>query len=187
MAEIILVTGGARSGKSAYAQARAEKMQPERVFIATCPVVDTEMAERIRRHQKARSESGWRTVEETTALSRVLGQCRDCGVVLIDCLTLWVNNLLFSPDEEHRLDEDRMARLGRELVESALALSCPVIMVTNEVGLGIVPENGLARRYRDLVGRLNQTIGAAAAEVILVVAGQSLTIKKYDLYQKKRR
>ncbi len=177
MADIIVVTGGARSGKSAYAQRRAEAMAPDRLYIATCPVTDPEMAARIRRHKDDRGP-GWRTVEETVALEQALVRADDCGVVLIDCLTLWVNNLLFVSAEERRLDEERISELGIELCVAAAAAAVPVIMVTNEVGWSIVPENPLARRYRDLVGRLNQAVAAAAAEVVLVVAGQSVQIKK---------
>ncbi len=173
MAEIILVTGGARSGKSAFAQARAETLSSDRVYVATSPVTDREMAERIARHQRERGK-GWRTVEETLHLDRVLYGCAGAGVVLVDCLTLWVNNLLL---EDGELGEDRAAELAVGVVRAAARTAGPVLMVTNEVGWGIVPDNPLARRYRDLVGRVNQTVAAAAAEVFLVVAGQPLRIK----------
>jgi len=174
MAEIILVTGGARSGKSGWAQARAETVSSDRVYVATSPVTDAEMAERIARHRQDRRGAGWRTVEETLELDRVLYGCARAGVVLVDCLTLWVNNLLM---QDEQLGEDRAAELAADVVRAAAQVAGPVFMVTNEVGWGIVPDNPLARRYRDLVGRVNQTVAAAAAEVFLVAAGQPLKMK----------
>ena len=177
MAEIILITGGARSGKSRVAQELAEKQKGKRLFVATCTVTDSEMQRRIEQHQFDRQDGGWKTVEETVNLEEVLNENTEYGIVLIDCLTLWINNLLFT-DSGNALDEAAMATKVQHLLEACAVRTGTVIMVTNEVGLGIVPENVLARRYRDLVGRCNQVIGSLADKVILVTCGIPMTIKE---------
>jgi adenosylcobinamide kinase/adenosylcobinamide-phosphate guanylyltransferase len=177
VAEIILITGGARSGKSRHAQKLAESLSGKRLFVATCPVTDEEMRQRIERHRLDRQEAGWQTVEETVDLVQVLNDNPDYEVVLIDCLTLWVNNLLFT-DAANELSEESLVAKVRKVVETSVARSGEVIMVTNEVGLGIVPENVLARRYRDLVGRCNQEVAAAAGKVIITTCGVPMTIKE---------
>lgn len=177
MAEIILITGGARSGKSRQAQKLAESIPGKRLFVATCPVTDEEMRQRIERHRLERQDAGWQTVEETVSLGQVLTENHDYEVVLIDCLTLWVNNLLFT-DAGNELSEETVSDKVRKVVAACSARSGVVIIVTNEVGLGIVPENVLARRYRDLVGRCNQEVAAAAGKVIMTVCGIPMTIKE---------
>lgn len=177
MAEIILVTGGSRSGKSRHAQKLAESFAGKRLFVATCPLTDEEMKQRIERHRLDRQEAGWQTIEETVNLEQVLHDNLDHEVVLIDCLTLWINNLLFT-DAGNELCEDSLAARTRLLLEACAARPGVVIMVTNEVGLGIVPENPLARRYRDLVGRCNQEVGAVADKVIITTCGIPMTIKE---------
>ncbi|GAB4342984.1 MAG: bifunctional adenosylcobinamide kinase/adenosylcobinamide-phosphate guanylyltransferase [Desulfobulbaceae bacterium] len=175
MGEIILITGGSRSGKSAFAQRLAEDFSSSRLFLATCPVSDGEMAARIARHVADRRRTGWDTVEEEVEIIARLRQAEGYGVVLVDCLTLWVNNLLFRKGEN--VDEDVMAAAARELAGAARSHPGTVVFVTNEVGSGIVPENRLARLYRDLVGRLNQGMAAAADRVYLVSCGIPLQIK----------
>ncbi len=179
MAEIILVTGGARSGKSSYALQRAESVSTRRLFVATCPKVDPEMTERVRRHQQERQGRGWETVESEIDLAAIfVNQATGYEVVLIDCLTLWINNLLFiSEGQGTDVDDHRIIALCRDWLEAARHFTGTVICVTNEVGLGIVPDNALARKYRDLVGTCNQTIGRLADEVILVTCGIPLKIK----------
>lgn len=193
MAEIVLVTGGSRSGKSRYAQELAEAVAGKRTFVATCPVVDEEMAERIRRHQRARG-TGWITIEETVDLPGALRRAAGSGVVLVDCLTLWVNNLLYEEtlrsDREagvegsagsSGLSEDEMEARSREVLRACADLPGTVIFVTNEVGMGIVPDNALSRRFRDLAGRCNQVIAGGADRVVLMVSGIAATIKGGDL------
>lgn len=180
MGEIILITGGARSGKSSYALELAESIARKRLFVATCPKVDSEMSDRVGRHQEERSGRGWVTIESETDLSTVFSNpAKGFDVVLIDCITLWVNNILFTY-EGHcpPLDDHRIAELCREWLETASSFEGTVIIVTNEVGLGIVPDNALARKYRDLVGTCNQLIGKNASEVVLVSCGVPLFLKK---------
>ena len=149
-ARIHLVTGGCRSGKSAYAQQLAESLPQSRVFVATAPVTDDEMRGRIEAHRRARSAQGWDTLEEQTDLERALTQAREHNVVLVDCVTLWISNLLFEAEGKGRtLCESDVAQICHRTLDAARACRGTVIFVTNEVGYGIVPENALARRYRD--------------------------------------
>ena len=182
MSKIILITGGARSGKSSYALERAEAISSNRLFVATCPKIDSEMSERVRRHQEERNGRGWITVENEINLDAVFKE-RTAGidVVLIDCITLWVNNILFAHDSEGFVVDDHfISELCSEWLETTKHFTGTVICVTNEVGLGIVPDNPLARRYRDLVGTCNQLIGRNASEVVLVSCGIPLLLKESD-------
>lgn len=178
MGRLILVTGGARSGKSDYALQLAQSLSGPRCFIATCPVVDSEMDERIARHREERAGTEWQTVEEQTDIAAILLAHEDDPVCLIDCLTLWVNNLLYLGEQSGKLFTDaEMRRQCNLLIRAASAHHGTVICVTNEVGLGIVPDNPAARFYRDLVGRCNRMMAAAAAEVNLVTCGIPLRLK----------
>ena len=172
MARVILVTGGSRSGKSRHALTLAESLPGPRAFVATCPPLDDEMRERIRKHRAARRDAAWQTIEEPTDLARVLGASAEFEVVLVDCLTLWVGNLMHEADERgEQMGEDEIEQCCRAVLEACAKRSGAVLFVTNEVGMGIVPENALARRFRDLAGRCNQMVAAAADEVILMVCG----------------
>ena len=179
MGELHLVTGGARSGKSCYAQAQAEAGVGPRVFVATCQVWDDELRERIARHRADRSGRGWRTIEAPHDLVGALAAAPEAGVVLIDCLTLWVTNLLLAAPDQ-RLAEDDLAAECDRVVAAARAHPGRVLLVTNEVGLGIVPDNPLARCFRDLQGRCNQRFAAAAERVTLLVCGLPLTVKSLE-------
>jgi len=170
--QITFVIGGCRSGKSAHAQALAEAIEGKKLYLATCVPNDDEMAERVRLHREQRSEQ-WETLEEPIELdSAIATHGGDYDVILVDCLTLWTSNLLLSPDKEPELED-----ACRALTQSLKTARCPVILVSNEVGTGIVPENELARRYRDEAGRINQQIAAVADQVIWMVAGIPVTIK----------
>lgn len=169
---IVLVLGGVRSGKSRYAQELAT--QGKRVaFVATAEARDDDMRQRIARHQQDRP-ANWTTFETPIALEDALEQCGErFDTILIDCLTVWTSNLLEREGEncDHVLAHaDRLAKVLQEM-------ACTVVLVSNEVGSGIVPENALARLYRDALGGMNQRIAAAADEVILLVAGCTLYIK----------
>lgn len=178
MAKLVLVTGGSRSGKSSHAQRLAEEMDGPRAFLATCPVVDDEIAERIRKHQDARSEANWDTIEETTDLAEALRKACEYKVVLIDCLTLWINNLMYDSEcSGEVITEDDVVRKCEKVLDACSGLSGTVIFVTNEVGMGIVPGDPLSRRYRDLVGRCNQVIASAADSVTLVTCGIPMDLK----------
>ncbi len=175
---ITLITGGSRSGKSAFAQQQAEQINTPRLFIATCPRIDPEMDERIHRHQQDREGLGWQTAEVPLRLAEELERTPAGTTVLIDCLTLWINNLMYEAEQqEQEVSEDQMSTLAEELARAARNHQGQVFIVTNEVGLGIVPDNPLVRRYRDLVGRCNQVIAAFADHVFLVSCGISLQIK----------
>ena len=179
MARLHLITGGSRSGKSGYAQAMAESLPGPRAFVATCPVVDEEMRQRILKHQLARSAAQWRTIEEPLDLVRVIRDTAATPVLLVDCLTLWINNLMYDAEQHSRppVAEEQVAARCREILAACASRGGDIILVTNEVGLGIVPENPLARRYRDLVGRCNQTLAAGADIVTLVTCGIPLHLK----------
>ncbi len=166
---VTFILGGARSGKSSRAQALAEAAGSKRCYIATAQAFDDEMKGRIAAHQEARGE-GWSTLEAPLELADAIAAAgASCNVILIDCLTLWLSNLMH---HERNIVEET-ARLA----EALKACPVPVIVVSNEVGLSIVPENPLARAFRDAQGRLNQDIAAAADSVELVAAGLPLRLK----------
>jgi adenosylcobinamide kinase / adenosylcobinamide-phosphate guanylyltransferase len=170
--QIILVTGGARSGKSTHAEQRAGELGSRRLYLATAEARDEEMTQRIVEHQKRRG-SEWVTIEEPIELADVLLAQRnqiDCAVV--DCLTLWLTNLVLHRDAEFAVEK------VEALVETLPRLDFYVVLVTNEVGWGIVPDNPLARQFRDLSGWANQRIAEIATEVILTVAGIPTIVKK---------
>lgn len=165
----LLILGGARSGKSRYAQARAEAFDGELVYVATAQALDDEMAARIDQHRADRGPR-WRTIEAPFDLADVIGvEARSDAVLVVDCLTLWLSNLMFAG----RDSSAEAARLSEVLARAA----GPVILVANEVGLGIVPDNALARRFRDAAGIVNQAVAAVVDEAVLVVAGLSLRLK----------
>lgn len=170
---ITLVLGGARSGKSAYAEGLCGGAG---VYLATAEARDGEMAERIRHHRQRRGD-GWITVEEPLNLSGALkDHARPGRPVLVDCLTLWLSNLIGAG-----LDGDRTADQAVDgLVETLGTLQGPVVLVSNEVGQGIIPDNALARAYMDTAGRMNQKIAAAADRVVLVTAGLPLNLKSHE-------
>ncbi|CAK8719482.1 bifunctional adenosylcobinamide kinase/adenosylcobinamide-phosphate guanylyltransferase [Candidatus Electrothrix laxa] len=173
-----LITGGSRSGKSAFAQQQAEQINAPRLFIATCPRIDPEMDERIHRHQQDREGLGWQTAEIPLRLAEELERTPAGTTVLIDCLTLWINNLMYEAEQkEQEISEGQMSALAEELARAARNHQGQVFLVTNEVGLGIVPDNPLVRRYRDLVGRCNQVIAAFADQVFLVSCGIPMRLK----------
>jgi adenosylcobinamide kinase / adenosylcobinamide-phosphate guanylyltransferase len=188
MTKLILITGGARSGKSSYALELAETLGEKRLFVATCPNLDSEMTERVRRHKEERQGRGWKTIECEMDLGALFPEhVAEFDVVLVDCITLWVNNVLYNHELSGVVIDDRLiGQLCRNWLNKTSSFTGTVICVTNEVGLGIVPDNALARKYRDLVGTCNQILGKAADEVILVSCGIPLHLKNDQLPIKTR-
>lgn len=171
--ELVFVIGGARSGKSSFALQHAEGLYARPLFLATAKATDEEMEERIRLHKAARDER-WALVEEPIEIAAVLrGKCVDADVVLIDCLTVWLGNLLLSypqRDVEGRIEDFLLALEQRDRA---------IVAVSNEVGCGVVPPYPLGRLFRDLAGRLNQAVAARADKVVLTVAGIPVNVKGY--------
>lgn len=171
MEHLTLVLGGARSGKSRFAEEltlAAAGSEPPR-YLATAEAYDAEMAARIATHRAERAARGWITQEVPLALAAAVEAQPPAPVLLIDCLTLWLSN--------HLLAGSDLEAECRALAEAIAARQAPVFAVGNEVGLGIVPENALARRFRDANGRLHQRLAAGAGRVVLMVAGLPLVVK----------
>jgi adenosylcobinamide kinase/adenosylcobinamide-phosphate guanylyltransferase len=166
---VTLVLGGARSGKSSFAERITVAHPRGCVYIATAEIGDEEMAERVRKHQ-ARREAHWRTIEAPLELApAIVSETGQGAAVLVDCLTLWLSNLMAAGRDPSREMEELVRALGQA--------GGPVVFVANEVGLGIVPDNALARAFRDHAGRLNQRIAEVANNVFFVAAGLPLRLK----------
>ncbi|RUT28416.1 bifunctional adenosylcobinamide kinase/adenosylcobinamide-phosphate guanylyltransferase [Paenibacillus zeisoli] len=184
----VLITGGARSGKSAFAERWCMKHAPSAVYIATAQVYDEEMRERVALHRRQRSEAdyAWTTLEEPLRLTELLKELVDshqaAPMVLVDCLTLWLSNVLLGAGEGSDSTEVVEREIER-LVEAVKTYSGQLVLVTNEVGSGIVPEYPLGRQYRDLAGRLNRKMAEISGQVFLVTAGIPVELKSraYEL------
>jgi len=180
--KFVLVLGGARSGKSEFAEQEADRLGGPVTYIATMDPADQESARRVAAHRQRRP-TGWRTVEETRNLpGRVAEAGLETGVVLVDCLTLWLTNLLLDDQIPHpgAGEEEKEFYINSQvelLASAAKASRSSVLLVANEVGLGLVPPYPLGRVFRDLAGRANRQLAAAADEVYLVVAGLAVEIK----------
>lgn len=168
--ETLFILGGARSGKSRYAQRRAEAFPGKLIFIATAQAFDAEMTDRIAQHRMDRG-GRWSTVEAPLDLATAIAT-HDAPdtILLIDCLTLWASNLM--------LQDRDIPRETARLVTAIRATYGPLILVANEVGLGIVPDNALARRFRDVAGSINQAVAAASDEAVMMFAGLPMWLKK---------
>jgi adenosylcobinamide kinase/adenosylcobinamide-phosphate guanylyltransferase len=165
-----LVLGGARSGKSALAERLVRDSGLERVYLATGSAGDAEMGERIARHRAQRGD-GWRTVEEPIAVVDVIAREASAHrALLVDCLTLWLSNVMHA--------ERDAESAARDLAMALANAGGPVVLVSNEVGLGLVPETPLGRRFRDAQGRLNQAVAAVVPNVVFVAAGLPLWLKR---------
>jgi adenosylcobinamide kinase/adenosylcobinamide-phosphate guanylyltransferase len=165
-----LVLGGARSGKSAHAEKLARETGLSRVYLATAQPFDDEMRERIQRHQADRADQGWRTIEEPIALATAIERHSEPdNVLLVDCLTLWLTNVMLAGED--------VAVMIDALLSAVAAAQGPVILVSNEVGMGIVPETPLGRAFRDAQGRLNQAVARLVPRVMFVAAGLPLNLK----------
>jgi len=168
---VIFVTGGAKSGKSSFALSEAVKHEGQKAFIATAEALDEEMANRIERHKGERGE-GWDTYEEPFQIAdTIAGLAGRYSVIVLDCLTLWLSNAMHR-DVDIELEIEHFLNILRHKIQNSY-----IYIVSNEVGTGIVPENKLAREFRDLAGTMNQKVARASDEVFLVVAGIPLKIK----------
>ena len=176
MNKIILVTGGARSGKSVFAEKCTSEYAGKRAYIATAHIFDDEMAQRVQLHRERREGEGWSTIEEEYDLDAALKQAQDQKVeaVLVDCLTIWINNLMFRND---KFTESDMRLETEKLIGSLKAFPGLAVLVINEVGQGIVPENAQVRLFRDRSGRCGQLVAAIADEVWYCVCGLPWKIK----------
>lgn len=172
MGKIIFILGGARSGKSTYAIELAKEKQKKVAFIATGLASDKEMKDRIKLHKKIRP-SHWQTFEEPTELDILIKKiCLKFNTIIIDCLTLFISNLLLQG-----LSESAVENKLTKVINTLRPIKCKSIFVSNEVGLGIVPKNRLARRFRDVVGKMNQLVSKEAHEVFFMLSGYPLKIK----------
>lgn len=172
----VLVTGGCRSGKSAWALETALRTAaPSKVYIATCPLLDDELRARAARHQQERAGQGWTTVEEETNVVGAVRAAPDDAVLLLDCVTLWINNIIWHAHGS--ADEALAAREAAALADALADRSGPAVLVTNETGMGIVPADADARLFRDMTGRANQILAARADEVWFMVSGIPVRIR----------
>ena len=187
MAHLILVTGGARSGKSSFAENYIKSIDGKTLYIATAIAFDDEMKERIRKHQSVRPKN-WDTYEGFEHLDQIIEE-KDSQYtsLLLDCVTLWVTNLLFkylktedydslTQEEINKVEQDILTEVSK-MIEMLKRTSIEAVLVTNELGSSLVPENKLGRIFRDIQGRINQQLGNTCDEVYLVVCGQSIKIK----------
>ncbi len=170
--KIIFVTGGARSGKSSFALKEASLVPGRKVFIATAEAIDPEMKERIERHRRDRGTE-WETHEEPLNVSKAIGESGRYAVVLLDCLTLWLSNVMWTGSDV-QMEIDNLVCTVKRFPDNS---SATLFIVSNEVGMGIVPENETARRFRDLAGALNQRVAEISREVYWTVAGIPVKIK----------
>ncbi len=177
MSHTIFVTGGARSGKSIFAEKRALEFGTQLGYLATSQALDDEMDERVRRHRERRGLE-WSTIEEPIHLSQALARCDgQYQAILVDCVTLWLSNLLFKYEDAAENIEERIQEDLHRLKTTLQGMETPVILVSNEVGMGIVPDNKLARMFRDIAGTANQALALASDEVHVVISGIPLKLK----------
>jgi adenosylcobinamide kinase/adenosylcobinamide-phosphate guanylyltransferase len=171
MSKLIFITGPVRSGKSNFAVNLAKKSKKKIIFIATCKPVDTEMKERIKKHQQQRPKE-WITIEEEIDLGSVLRKISKDKLIIIDCITLWVSNLFF-----HNFNEKEILKIVNGLISIIKRKGLSVIIVSNEVGWGIVPNNKIARNFRDIMGIIHQKISESSNEIYLLVSGIPIKLK----------
>jgi len=171
MSSITFIIGGARSGKSKLAIKLAREAKNRVCFIATCRPEDYEMRIRVRRHKSSRPNS-WRTIEEPRNLTRAIRKAANSKCVIIDCITLWISNLIISG-----MNKKEILKMTSEVISAIKKFKLNALIVSNEVGLGIVPDNRVARDFRDIAGEVNQLFAQKADKVYFVVSGIPMTIK----------
>lgn len=177
--KIIFITGGARSGKSSFALKEASKISGKRAYIATAEALDEEMRERIEKHKRDRG-NGWDTCEEPLKIAKVIKEIEDkYNVIVVDCLTLWLSNMMHANLNLNKEIENLIGVLKncRGVLQYAPTRKTGLYIVSNEVGMGIVPENEMTRRFRDMAGFLNQKIAELADVVYMMVSGIQMKIK----------
>ncbi len=173
--KLVFITGAARSGKSYFAEKMAAESKDKVTYIATCVPEDDEMRDRVARHQ-ARRPDNWQTIEEALNPARIIRELDGPGqVFLLDCITLLVNNLMLQPEGE--IDEEEILKKISTLAQVSCEATAHVIIVSNEVGWGIVPADPLSRLYRDIIGRANQILASYADEAYVTIAGIPIELK----------
>ncbi|HIE28478.1 TPA: bifunctional adenosylcobinamide kinase/adenosylcobinamide-phosphate guanylyltransferase [Candidatus Poribacteria bacterium] len=177
---LILITGGARSGKSRYAVELAKQKSGKVAFIATAIAGDEEMTRRIRMHQSARP-SDWTTIEESINVAQAIADAAvEHKTIIVDCLTLFITNLVFKPPYREEIDDQKEQNIYaaiEQIVDTTKNVEATVIIISNELGMGLVPEDALARRFRDIAGRANQLMAEAADEAYVCISGIPMRIK----------
>ena len=177
---LILITGGARSGKSRYAVELAKQKGDKVAFIATAIAGDEEMTRRIRMHQSARP-SNWTTIEESINVAQAVADAAaNHATIIVDCLTLLITNLVFEPPYQGEIDDEKEQKIYaavKQIIETTKNIEATVIIISNELGMGLVPEDALARRFRDIAGRANQLMAEAADEAYVCISGIPMRIK----------
>ena len=177
MSNNTLITGGARSGKSRFAEELTRSFGPSLCYLATAQPLDGEMDDRIHRHRLRRG-AAWETIEEPLMIPQTLARIDGIyHAILLDCVTLWLSNLLLSCNEHDPGCEEVVLGHVHRLASTLRGMSTPVVLVTNEVGQGIVPENQLARLYRDIAGQANQILAATCDTVYVAISGIPLKLK----------
>lgn len=180
MNRIIFVSGGCRSGKSGMGIKLSQQSSEERIFIATSPRLDGEMNARIKKHEVEREGLCFKVIEEEIHLSKALSSLQRKGekTVVVDCISLWINNLMYRQEQNKTdLSEEIVREITEEIIDAAEGIEGTVIFVSSEVGLGLVPGDAVSRRYRDYLGVANQVIARAAQDVYFMVSGLPMTIK----------
>lgn len=177
---LILITGGARSGKSRYAVELAKQKSGKVAFIATAIAGDEEMTRRIQMHQASRP-ADWTTIEESINVAQsITDTVSNHDTIIVDCLTLLITNLVFEPPYREEIDDEKEQNIYaaiEKIIETTENLEATVIVISNELGMGLVPEDALARRFRDIAGRANQLLAEAADEVYVCISGIPMRIK----------
>jgi len=179
VSEIVLITGGCRSGKSMYGQRYCERIEGRHAYIATSPIYDEEMKQRIAVHQSARDPKKWKTFEEQLALYNAIEACSSHRVILIDCISLWISNVMYQCHKESKkVTESDIADLCDQVICACRKHGGLIVFISLEVGMGIVPSDSVSRLYRDLLGIANQVLAQKADKVSFMVSGLPLALKE---------
>ncbi len=179
MARLVFITGGCRSGKSGYALSFSEKLAGPKFYIATCNPCDEEMKARVKRHKNERDSVVWKTIEEPIDIFSAMKKVKSGGVALIDCVTLWVANMMNDLRDKNNEDiENEILSSVRRFLSELEKTDATVVIVSNEVGMGIAPANDVARLFRDTAGRVNQAFASSADDVYFMASGLPMILKK---------